>query len=86
LRERFVALLGGAARTLVILVLAWVLGLSGSDTATVGASARELRHGLHITDRDIGLLVTVSLLVAVAAALSFGVLADRVRRSGPWVA
>jgi predicted MFS family arabinose efflux permease len=81
LQERMVVLLGGAARTRVILVLAGVLGLSGADMATVGASARALRHGLHITNTDVGLLVTVSSLVAVMAALPFGVLADRVRRT-----
>ena len=81
LQERVVVSLGGAARTRVILVLACVLGLSGADLATVGASARALRHALHITNTDVGLLVTVSSLVAVIAALPFGVLADRVRRT-----
>lgn len=81
LREGLVLLLGGAERTRVILVLACVLGLSGADVATVGASARALRQGLHITNTDVGLLVTVSSLVAVVAALPFGVLADRVRRT-----
>ena len=65
----------------VILVLACVLGLSGADTATVGASARALRRGLHITNTDVGLLVTVSSLVGVFATLPFGLLADRVRRT-----
>jgi MFS family permease len=81
MQKRVVVLLGGAARTHVILVLACVLGLSGADTATIGASARELRHALGITNTDVGLLVTVSSLVAVIAALPFGVLADRVRRT-----
>ena len=80
-QEGVVVLLGGTARTRVILVLACVLGLSGADVATVGASARALRHGLHITNTDVGLLVTVSSLVAVVAALPFGVLADRARRT-----
>ncbi len=80
-QERVVVLLGGTARARVILVLACVLGLSGADVATVGASARALRHGLHITNTDVGLLVTVSSLVAVVAALPFGVLADRARRT-----
>ena len=74
-------LLGGAERRHVIVVLACVLGLSGADTATVGASATELRHGLGITNTDIGLLVTVSSLVAAFASLPFGVLADRARRT-----
>ena len=73
--------LGGAERTRVILVLAAVLALSSADTATVGASATELRHSLHISNTDIGLLVTVTSLVAAVASLPFGVLADRVRRT-----
>jgi MFS family permease len=79
--RRLTRLLGGAERTRVILVLAAVLGLSGADVATVGASASELRSGLHITNTDIGLLVTVSSLVGAVATLPFGVLADRVTRT-----
>ena len=73
--------MGGAEQARVILVLASVLGLAGADTATVGASASELRHGLHISNTDIGLLVTVTSLVAAVATLPFGVLADRVTRT-----
>ena len=73
--------MGGAEQSRVILVLACILGLAGADTATVGASATELRHGLHISNTDIGLLVTVTSLVAALATLPFGVLADRVRRT-----
>jgi predicted MFS family arabinose efflux permease len=73
--------LGGAERTRAIVVLAAILGLSGADAATVGASASELRAGLHITNTDIGLLVAVSSLVGAVATLPFGVLADRVTRT-----
>ena len=73
--------LGGAARTRVILVLAGVLGLSSADVATVGASATELRHSLAISNTDIGLLVTVTSVVAAVTTLPFGVLADRARRT-----
>jgi MFS family permease len=62
-------------------VLAGVLALSSADVATVGASATELRQHLHINNFDIGLLVAVSSLVGAVAALPFGVLADRVRRT-----
>jgi predicted MFS family arabinose efflux permease len=55
--------------------------LSGADAATVGASASELRHSLHISNTDIGLLVAVSSLVGALATLPFGVLADRVTRT-----
>ncbi|HEX6952106.1 MAG TPA: MFS transporter [Gaiellaceae bacterium] len=79
--RRLTVALGGAERTRVIIVLAAILGLSGADVATVGASATELRAGLHITNTDIGLLVAVSSLVGAFASLPFGVLADRVTRT-----
>jgi MFS family permease len=65
----------------VILLLAAVLGLSSADATTVGASATALRSALHISNTDIGLLVSVTSLVAAVASLPFGVLADRVRRT-----
>ena len=79
--RRLAYVLGGRQRMRVIVTLACVLGLAGADGATVGASATELRHGLHITNTDIGLLVTVTALVGAFATLPFGVLADRVRRT-----
>jgi MFS family permease len=80
-RGRLETHLGGAERTRIVVVLACVLALNGADFATVGASTTELRHGLHISNTDIGLLVTVTSLVAAVATLPFGVLADRVRRT-----
>jgi predicted MFS family arabinose efflux permease len=74
-------LLGGEERARVIVLLACVLGLAGADAATVGASASQLRHSLHISNTDIGLLVSVTALVGAVATLPFGVLADRVRRT-----
>jgi MFS family permease len=73
--------LGGAERTRVIVLLASVLALSSADAATVGAAATPLRHALGISNTDIGLLVSVTSLVAALASLPFGVLADRVRRT-----
>jgi MFS family permease len=64
----------------VIVVLAAVLALSSADAATVGASATELRHALHIGNADIGLLVSVSAAVGAIASIPFGVLVDRVNR------
>jgi predicted MFS family arabinose efflux permease len=78
---RLTVALGGRERTRVIVVLACVLGLSAADVSTVGASATELRHGLHISNTDIGLLVATTSLVAAVASLPFGVLADRLRRT-----
>src|SRR2546425_9593792 len=51
--------LGGAERTRVVLMLAAVLALSSADASTVGASATHLRSSLHISNTDIGLLVSV---------------------------
>jgi MFS family permease len=65
----------------VIVLLAAVLALSSADAATVGAAAMPLRSALGIGNTDIGLLVTVTSLVAALASLPFGVLADRVRRT-----
>src|SRR5262249_41825561 len=62
-------------------LLASVLALGSADASTVGASATQLRHALHINNTDIGLLVSVSSLVAAAASVPFGVLADRVNRT-----
>jgi MFS family permease len=73
--------LGGAERTRVVVVLAAVLALSSADASTVGASATHLRSALGISNTDIGLLVTVTSLVAAVASLPFGILADRVRRT-----
>jgi len=73
--------LGGAERTRVIILLASVLALSSADASTVGASATPLRHALGINNTDIGLLVSITSLVAAVASLPFGVLADRVRRT-----
>jgi MFS family permease len=80
-RSRLTFTLGGPTRTQIVAVLAGVLALSSADVATVGASAIELRQHLHIDNTDIGLLVAVSSLVGAVAALPFGVLADRVRRT-----
>jgi MFS family permease len=73
--------LGGRERTRVIVLLASTLALASADTATVGASAIQLRDDLHINNTDVGLLVTITSLVAAAASLPLGVLADRVTRT-----
>lgn len=65
----------------MIVLLASVLALSSADASTVGASATPLRHALGINNTDIGLLVSVTSLVAALTSLPFGVLADRVRRT-----
>jgi MFS family permease len=58
-----------------------VLALCSADTATVGAAATQLRSDLGIGNTDIGLLVTVTSIVAAVASLPFGILADRLPRT-----
>ena len=82
-RRNLIAAVGGAARTKVVLLMASVLALASADTATVGSAAVELRHALHIDNTDIGLLVSVTSIVAAVFSLPFGVLADRARRT--WI-
>jgi MFS family permease len=80
-RMRLVVAVGGPARTRVVVLMACVLALASADTATVGASAVELRRALHISNTDIGLLVSVTAVVGAVFSLPFGVLTDRVRRT-----
>lgn len=74
------SLFGGPARAQVIILLAAVLALNSADIATVGASATQLRQGLHISNADIGLLVAVSAAVAAIFSVPFGVLVDKANR------
>ena len=80
-RRQLTAAVGGPARTRAVVLLACVLALASADTATVGASAVELRRALGIGNTDVGLLVTVTAVVGAVFSLPFGVLADRVRRT-----
>jgi MFS family permease len=71
---------GGPARARVIVLFAFVLALNGADSSTVGAIARQLESGLHINNTDIGLLVSVSLIVGAVFTIPVGLLVDRTRR------
>ena len=73
--------LGGPERRRIIVIMACVLALNSADSATVGAAATQLRSALHIDNADIGILVAVSSLVAAAASIPFGIVADRWRRT-----
>src|SRR5947209_12582385 len=79
-RGRVVKRVGGPARARVIVLFGAVLALSGADAATVGASAPQLEHALHIGNTKIGLLSSVSLLVGAVFTIPVGLLVDRIRR------
>ncbi|HTW41727.1 MAG TPA: MFS transporter [Solirubrobacteraceae bacterium] len=79
-RGQVVQAVGGPARARVILMFGGVLGLSGADSATVGAVAPQLEHALHIGNAAIGLLSSVALLVGALFVIPVGVLVDHVKR------
>jgi predicted MFS family arabinose efflux permease len=56
------------------------MSLAAADVGMIGALVPQLETGLHIDNTDVGLLVTVSGLVAALGTLPFGILADRVPR------
>jgi MFS family permease len=79
-RGQVIEIVGGPARARVILMFGAVLGLSGADTATIGAVAPQLEHALHIGNAAIGLLSSVTLLVGALFVLPVGALVDHVKR------
>lgn len=80
LPHRLAAAVGGRERATTIVLLACVLGLEGADLATVGATAGQLEHALHISHAQVGLLAAIATFVGALATLPMGALADRVRR------
>src|SRR5579884_183039 len=80
LLDRLGSAVGGPARRRVVLLFAGVLALNSADQATTGAVATQLRHSLHVSNTDIGVIVTVSSVTSALATLPIGLLADRVNR------
>jgi predicted MFS family arabinose efflux permease len=78
--ERVTESAGGPARLRVVLLLAGVLAVQGANVGSVGALARQLEKAFGIGNTELGLLTTVTALVAAVACLPFGVLADRAKR------
>ena len=78
--QRLVGMLGGPARTRVVVLFACVLALESADLATIGAAAPQLQSAFDISGAQLGLLAAVSTFVGAVATVPAGVLADRVRR------
>ncbi|HEX5192120.1 MAG TPA: MFS transporter [Solirubrobacteraceae bacterium] len=79
-RGHVVEAVGGPARTRVVVLFGCVLALSSAQISTVGAVAPTMEHSLHIHNTEIGLLNTVTLLVAAFAVLPIGLLVDKTKR------
>ena len=78
--EHITEAFGGRERRRAVVVLSAVMSLAAADVGMIGALVPQLETGLHIDNTDVGLLVTVSGLVAALGTVPFGVLADRVPR------
>lgn len=79
--HRLIEQVGGPARFRVIAILAGVTGLSGADVGTVSATASNLERAFHLSNTDIGLLVTASTLMGAIFTIPVGSLTDRLRRT-----
>src|ERR1700744_3975788 len=79
-RGHVVEFVGGPARTRVVVLFGCVLALSSAQISTVGAVAPTMEQSLHINNAEIGLLNTVTLLVAAFAVLPIGLLVDKAKR------
>lgn len=80
IRGQVVHLVGGPARARVVVLFGCVLGLNSAATATVGAVAPQLESAFHISNTQIGLLSSISLLIGAIFALPVGLLVDRTKR------
>lgn len=80
LRVELEHVLGGPARTYVIVLFACLLGLETADLSAVGAAASELRSSLHIDNTELGLLAALPSVTAAIASVPVGMLTDRVKR------
>ncbi|MCV2458173.1 MFS transporter [Streptomyces sp. ICN988] len=74
-------LLGGPARSRVVLTLAAALAVDGADKGTVAAMAPQLKAAFGISNTQLGLLVTVVALAGAAFTVPVGLLTDRTRRT-----
>lgn len=72
--------MGRPDRSRAIVLLALVVGLQSADAGTVGALVVPLKQSLHISNTQVGLLVTISTGVGALATLVAGALADRTAR------
>jgi predicted MFS family arabinose efflux permease len=79
-KERIVTAAGGPARLQIISVLAAVLGLEAADLGTVSAVSGQLKSVFHLSNTEIGLLLSVVSFVGAIATLPMGSLVDRIRR------
>jgi MFS family permease len=79
--EKLDRTVGGPARRNAVLMLAFLLSLDSADQGAIGAVAPYLEPDLHISNVQLGLLVTITSLVGVVLTVPMGVLVDRFNRT-----
>jgi MFS family permease len=79
-RGEVVRRVGGTARARVICIFGLVLALNGADLATVGSIAPQLEASLKISNLQIGLLTSASLVVGAVVTIPVGLFVDRLQR------
>lgn len=71
---------GGVARRRTVILLAAILSLDSADQGAIGAVAPNLEKALHISNVELGLLVTVTALLGGVCTIPLGSLVDRTNR------
>jgi MFS family permease len=79
-KRRLERVVGGPARTRVVVLFACALALESADLAAVGAAGPQLRAALRISNTQLGLLAAISTFVGALVTVPAGALADRIRR------
>lgn len=72
--------LGGPQRWRAVLLLACVMALDSADAGVIGAIANDLRHALHISNTQIGLLTSIPSIIGALATIPVGQVVDRFPR------
>ena len=72
---------GSTARLRVIVLLAAVLALSGTDTGTISAVTSNLERAFGVSNTGIGILLSVVMLTGAAGTIPAGSLTDKVNRT-----
>ncbi|HZD41379.1 MAG TPA: MFS transporter, partial [Terriglobales bacterium] len=80
-QDKVIEKLGGKAAAHVVLILALVFALDTADKGAVGAMAKQLESTFDMSKAQLGTLATASGAVGAIAAIFFGWLVDRSRRT-----
>lgn len=72
---------GGRGRLRAIAILASIIALDGADKGTVSATASDIKQSFHVSNTQIGVLLTAVSIVSAVLTVPMGVLTDRINRT-----